>query len=152
MWEPFLGQRLHLDTNILIFAVEGFNPWTAALHDLFVAIDDRAIYTFTSELTLAEVLAKPLAAAAGDLIAKYDQMLAEDSIIGVVPIDRPILRSSAELQAQLGVKLADAIHLATAQQAACDFVLTNDERLARKMESKFKWLSLVHLSAPPQSA
>jgi predicted nucleic acid-binding protein len=152
MLTSLLGKRIYLDTNVFIFAIEGPNPWTGILTQFLAAIDDRSVYAFTSELTLAEVLAKPLAAAARSLVAKYDQILAEDGIIGVMPVNRPILRSPAELQAQLGLKLADAIHLATAKQGKCDFVLTNDERLGRKIEITFKWLNLTSLSAQPPSA
>jgi predicted nucleic acid-binding protein len=152
MPDALLGKRVYLDSNVFIFAVESTNPWTAILADFFAAIDDRAVHAFTSELTLAEVLAKPLAAAANDLVAKYDQMLADNSVIDVVPVSRAILRSSAELQAQLGLKLADSIHVATAKHSACDFVLTNDEKLGRKIEPSFKWLPLAGLSARPSSA
>jgi predicted nucleic acid-binding protein len=149
MLDSLLGRRVYIDTNVFIFAVESPNPWTAILADFFAAIDDRAVYAFTSELTLAEVLAKPLAATATGLVAKYDQMLAENSVVGVMPISRAVLRSSAELQAQLGLKLADSIHLATAKHVTCDFVLTNDEKLGRKIETSFKWMSLANLSAGP---
>jgi predicted nucleic acid-binding protein len=151
MRDSVLGKTLYLDTIVIIFAVEEGNPWAPVLRNLFAAIDDRAVHAFASELTLAEVLAKPLAVGAADLVSKYNQVLAVDSIIGVVPINREILRTSAELQARLGIRLADAIHLATAKQAACDFVRTNDRNLGHKMGTQFKWLSIADLSVPPSS-
>jgi predicted nucleic acid-binding protein len=147
MWNPFTGHSLYLDTNVIIFSVEQGNPWSEVLRKLFEAIDERAVHCFTSELTLAEVLAKPFSVGASDLIAKYEQILASDSLIKVVPVGRPILRMAAELQGQYGVKLADAIHLATAKQCACDLVLTNDKRLGRKMQAEFRWLSLSEMAA-----
>ena len=97
-WGGFTGDTIYLDTNVLIFAVEQGNPWTELLRELFEAIDDRAIHAFTSELTIAEVLSKPIAVGAGDLVEKYDQLLSSESIIKVVPIDRPILQLAAKLR------------------------------------------------------
>lgn len=143
----FTGDRLYQDTNIIVVAIEQGNPWSEQLRELFRAIDERAIHAFTSDLTLAEALAKPLAVGATDLVSTYETLLAPRSVIAVVPIDRAILRAASELQGQLGVKLADAIHLATAIQSTCDFVVTNDERLGRKMPSQLRWLGLSGMFA-----
>ncbi len=88
MLSGLTGNRIYLDTNIIIFAIELGNPWSDVLRGLFEAIDERAVHAFTSELTLAEVLVKPISLGADDLIEKYQQVLAPDSIIRVVPIDR----------------------------------------------------------------
>jgi uncharacterized protein len=151
MWSSFTGQALYLDTNIIIYAIEGENPWTKLLRKLFRAIDERAIHTFTSELTLAEVLAKPLELGAIDLVATYEELLAPDSVVRVIPIDRPILRSAAELCGRLRIKLADAIHVATAMQCTCDFMLTNDEQFGQGIEAPLRWLSLSQVALPPKA-
>lgn len=142
MWEGFVGDTIYLDTNIIIYAVESGNRWSKVLHDLFEAIDDRAVHAFTSELTIAEVFAKPIAMGATDLIGRYEQVLAPDGLIRVTPIDRSILRIAATLQTRLGVKLADSIHLATAKSHSCNFFLSNDDRLGRKITGEFQWLEL----------
>jgi predicted nucleic acid-binding protein len=54
------GQRTYLDTNIWIYAIEGYSTYAPALTDLFSAIDSHQLQAVTSELTLAEVLVKPL--------------------------------------------------------------------------------------------
>jgi predicted nucleic acid-binding protein len=145
MWSSFEGRALYLDTNVIIYAIEGDNPWSNVLRELFHAIDDRAIHAFTSELTVAEVLAKPLELGAGDLVATYEELLAPDSLVRVVPIDRPILRSAAELWGRVRIKLADAI------QCACDFMLTNDEQFGQRIPSPLQWLSLSQVTASPKA-
>jgi len=112
------------------------------LKQLFEAIDDRLIEASTSELTLAEALAKPLASGATELVATYESALAPDSAIRTVPIDRAVLRSAAALQGKLGIKLHDAIHVATAQASGCHRFMTNDSRLGRKLGADIAWLSL----------
>jgi predicted nucleic acid-binding protein len=146
MLSSLTGHRAYLDTNIIIFAIEQGNPWTEILLRLFQAIDEHAVHAFTSELTIAEALTKPIALGAQDVIEEYNQVLAEDSMIKVVPIDRGILNSAAELRATLAVKLLDAIHLATAKVCACDFFLTDDEELGKKIAPELRWLQLSDLS------
>ena len=85
------------------------------------------------------------------MIATYEELLAPDSLIRVIPIDRPILRSAAELCDRMRVKLADAIHVATAIQSACDFMLTNDEQFGQRIPAPLQWLSLSQVTASPKA-
>ena len=147
MWSSFEGRTIYLDTNIIVYAIEGKNPWSDLLRELFYAIDARAIHTFTSELTLAEVLAKPLELGAINLVATYEELLASESVVRVIPIDRPILRSAAELCGRMRVKLADAIHVSTALQIGCKFMLTNDEQFGQRIQAPLQWLSLSQVMA-----
>jgi uncharacterized protein len=147
MWGSFDGRTLYLDTNIVVYAIEGKNPWSDLLRELLLAIDARAIHTFTFELTIAEVLAKPLELGAIDLVATYEELLAPESLVRVIPIDRPILRSAAELCGGRRIKLADAIHVATAPQIGCEFMLTNDEQFGQRVQAPLQWLSLSHVMA-----
>jgi predicted nucleic acid-binding protein len=144
-WESFAGNALYLDSNIIIFSVEEGNPWSDQLRVLFRSIDQGALQAFTSELTIAEVLAKPMALGARDLIEKYDQLLATDSVVKVVPVDRTVLRAAAELRAQIGTKLLDAIHVATARLHACNLFLTQDQDLGRKIGTELRWLQLTDI-------
>ncbi len=147
MWSSFEGRAIYLDTNVIIYAIEGENPWSNLLRELFHAIDERAIHTFTSELTVGEVLTKPFELGAIDLVATYEELLAPDSLVRVIPIDRPILRSAAELCGRMRVKLADAIHVATAIQCACEFMLTNDEQFGQRIQAPLQWLSLSQVAS-----
>ena len=53
------GSKIYLDSNIIIYAVEGFSEYAARVQALLEAMDSGEITTVTSELTLAEVLVKP---------------------------------------------------------------------------------------------
>jgi hypothetical protein len=83
---PWTGDTIYLDTNVVIFAIEQNNQWSGIIRELFQAIDERAVHAFTSELPLAEILVKPIAVGANDLVDKYNHVLASDSIIRVVPM------------------------------------------------------------------
>jgi len=51
--DTFRGERIYLDTNIFIYALEAYPEYVSALTSLFVAIDEGKIKAVTSELTLA---------------------------------------------------------------------------------------------------
>lgn len=55
-----LGAKVYLDTNIVIYAIEGFADLAEQIQALLRALDDAQIVAVTSELTLAEALIKPL--------------------------------------------------------------------------------------------
>jgi len=139
--EGLAGDRLYLDTNVIIYFVEGHLKYRPLLELLFEAIDGNALGAVTSELSLAEVLVKPLIERNSDVVQVYTGLLSSGSHLSVASIDRATLVRSAELRAQLGCRAFDAIHLATAGLADCDYFLTEDMRI-RTPEG----LRLLHLS------
>lgn len=60
MMDKTTGNKVYLDTNIFIYALEGFSQYLDILTGLFNALDEGVIIGVTSELTLAEVLIKPM--------------------------------------------------------------------------------------------
>jgi predicted nucleic acid-binding protein len=128
-WTRLQAQRLYLDANVVIYAFEGSNRWEAALRELLAAIDDGELTAVTSELTLCEVLVVPFREGASDVVSQYERVLSGEGALNVPPVDRAILRSAALLRAELRLKLADSIHVATAQAYGCDFFLSNDGEL-----------------------
>ena len=120
---------LYLDSNVLIYSIEAGNPWTGQLEELLARLYRGELDAVTSELTLAEVLPKPLAKADRALVEAYETLLSESSPLTIVPVDRSILHRSAGVRSVSRMKLADAIHTATALQAGCTRFLSNDGRL-----------------------
>ena len=49
------GERVYLDTNIFIYALEGYPDFVDELTELFESLDAGNLSAVTSELTLAEV-------------------------------------------------------------------------------------------------
>jgi predicted nucleic acid-binding protein len=121
--------KVYLDTNVFIYAVEAVTEYRAAVKALFGLIEEGVVSPVTSELTLAETLAKPLEVGRYDIAQVYEAMLTPSTWLAVVPIERPILLEAARLQAQLKLRLPDAIHIATAIATDCPTVLSNDRRL-----------------------
>ena len=67
----FSGKRIYLDANIVIYAAEAFAPSLAVLTRLFEMADAGDCTLVTSQLTLAEVLVKPLAAGNEAAVGQY---------------------------------------------------------------------------------
>ena len=123
------GKTIYLDTNVIVYAVEGFDEHQAFLNALFQLFDAGAAFALTSELTLAEALVRPLQIGRQDVVDLYLDLLQGSERLKVLPIDRPILIDAARQRAALGIRLPDAIHVATAVAGACEVFLSNDRRL-----------------------
>ncbi|MGN6103025.1 MAG: type II toxin-antitoxin system VapC family toxin [Devosia sp.] len=120
---------IYLDANILIYAIERGHPWTDDLAALLKRVYAGDLTAVTSELSLAEVLAKPYALASTDLIDTYEALFSDRSPLVVRSIDRPILRRTAHLRGAGKLRIADAIHVATALEAGCTRFVSNDHQL-----------------------
>jgi predicted nucleic acid-binding protein len=127
--ESLRGRKVYLDTNIFIYAVEAVVQYATAVNALFDLIEGGQIEAVTSELTLAEVLAKPFEAGRHDIAQVYETMLSPSSWLSVVPVERAILVEAARMQAVMTLRLPDAIHVATALAAGCDSLLSNDQKM-----------------------
>ncbi len=118
--------RIYLDANAFISSVEGESD---ALVFLVEQASAGLAELYTSELTLAEVLVSPLKQAQLNLVELYELMLVSDDTLSVIPVDRGILRRSADIRAALGNKGADAIHVASAVSSSCTYFISSDKRL-----------------------
>ena len=123
------GARVYLDANVFIYAVEHSPEHAAFLDGLFDLLEAGEVVAVTSELTLAEVLAKPFEEGRTDLARLYEEMVASSAWLSVMPVERAILVSAARLGPELGLKLPDAIHVASAAASGCATFLSNDRRL-----------------------
>ena len=126
----FKSRTIYLDTNVFIYALEGYPTYKAVLGDVFDKIDSGQLHAATSELALAEALVKPIADDNQSLQDIYKSAIQNSTDLRIVPISRSILIQAAQLRAtHTALKLPDAIHLATAQDCSCETLLTNDQRL-----------------------
>jgi len=122
------GDRIYVDTNIWIYALEGFSDYKNSLIALSEAVAAGKLALVTSELSLAEVLVKPIKK--GDTLGQevYKKAIETTDVLTVVPVDRSILIRAAEIRSKTKLKLPDAIHAASALSAGCTTFLTNDKQ------------------------
>ena len=127
--ESFTGNHVYIDANLFIYAVEGFKKHASLCDHIFRSIEDMKIHAVTSELTLSEVLVHPIKNGDQRAIASYEALVKSRYDLEVVPVTRDVLRKSAALRASVGLKLPDAIHVATAQVYGSQFIFTADAAL-----------------------
>lgn len=115
------GVRIYLDTNIFIAAFERRDAVSDRLAGVFSTGLGRAERLFvTSELDYIRAFRVPLRDGNRALTSYYsDAVLSENEWLHVHPVAKPILAWAARLRAdRKGLRLPDAIHLATALHQA----------------------------------
>lgn len=123
------ARRIYFDTNIFIYTVEKHRDYSNELSMIFREIEENSQAVVTSELTLAECLIGARKARSRELEQIYDDLLVPSATITPVPVTRDILRAAALYAGEANVKLANAIHMATAIALDCEVFLTNDRRV-----------------------
>ena len=140
-----LGRLVYLDTNIIIYAVEGYETHAARIKFVLRGMTDGEITAVTSELTVAEVLVKPKRDTNLKLEEAYRQFLLPTASFRNSAVSREILEAAADIRAHSALKLPDAIHFASAINEGCDSFLTNDDRFEGMTGIKVMLLSHLTL-------
>jgi predicted nucleic acid-binding protein len=122
---------VYVDTNAVIYRVERIEPYLSASAPLWDALDAGLASVVTSELTLLEVLVKPLRDGNSTLASLYRTVLLGTAGLTSVPITRSILEAAAQLRAGSQLKTPDAIHAATALQQGSSLFVSNDAGFRR---------------------
>jgi predicted nucleic acid-binding protein len=117
---------VYVDANAIIYRVERIEPYLSASAPLWDALDQGTVQVETSELTLLEVLVKPLRDGNATLVALLRAVLLGTAGLHCLPVSLQVLELAADLRAQYGLKTPDAIHAATAQVLGCACFVTND--------------------------
>jgi len=118
--------RLYIDAKVFIRAIEGSADIADPLRELFDALRANPGTGVTSELTLAEVLAK----ASDPQRRNYLNLIVWSRIFDLRPVSRDILMETADYREKAGwPKLPDAIYVVTAIRAGCRRILSADLRL-----------------------
>jgi predicted nucleic acid-binding protein len=127
--EEILPGPVALDTAIFIYFMEEDQRFLSLVKPVFQAIDDGALQAATSALTLLEVLVVPYRAGNLPLAERYESLLTRSRGLRVIDLERPMLKTSAQIRARISLRTPDSIQVAAALSARCSTFLTNDRRL-----------------------
>jgi predicted nucleic acid-binding protein len=127
--------RIYLDTNAFIEMYEKRSSYSAHIWNIFSqAVPPKIV--LSSELTLAEILVKPIEQAHmsgnwGNVYNYRENISNKGDFQTIIPVSRVVLDMAANIRAlNKNIKLPDAIHLSTAIIEKCDFFVSNDLKLA----------------------
>ncbi len=118
--------NLYLDSNILIYLVEGHADLGALVLAAFREIEVHDVTLYTSEITITEWLNGAYRAGLEELAQEYIELLGTNDFITLLPVDSDVCIEAAQLGAAHRLKTVDSIHLASATLAGCQALLTND--------------------------
>ncbi len=123
------NSKVYFDTNVFIYAIEDHVGYHDQIFQLFQHLHERNCKIVSSEITYAECLVKPLKEQDEESIRNYEKRLVDSKLIQLVPVTLAVLRHAAIFRAHYSTKLPDAIHVATAIEAGCSYLISNDRKL-----------------------
>jgi len=133
--ETSAAPSVYVDANPFIYFIEGDESVAKRLKPFFDMVRSRPGAAVTSELTLAEVLAK----ARPDVRRNYLNLIVWSNLFRLQPVTREILIDTSDyrrtsIRALPGgrtvmPKLPDAIHVVTAARSRCGAFLSADSGL-----------------------
>lgn len=119
---------IYLDTNAIIAVVEGPETTGLALQDFIRETNGSRVVFNISSLCFAELLVIPYRNNDKKLAEEYLTLATKIRGLKIHAVNTVILDAAAVLRAQMSrLKLPDAIHLATASKAKCQYFLTFDK-------------------------
>ncbi len=135
--------KVFLDTSPIVYYVEGVPAFFEVARLVFTLIGKGQIQGIVSPVTLAECVTLPIRLGQVALRQRFTDLLTSTDGILLVNIDAAIAQRAAELRIQYGLKLPDALQVATAIASNCEAFLTNDVALRRITELQI--LTLIEL-------
>ena len=118
-----------IDTSPFIYLIEAHPLYLPLVAPLFERVEKGEISAVTSAITVAEVTVLPLRQQRYELREQYLNLLLNNRNLDIVTVDIQMAQAAAELRAQFGVRLPDAIQVAAAIITNCEIFITNDRSL-----------------------
>lgn len=122
------GSKVYLDTNVFIHVLNDTPELAAPSLLLLEACAARRIVGLTGDVTLAELLVKPLRANDAAAVGAVQELLVQDGAITLVSHGRAAFERAAQHRAHHGLKMVDALQLATAQLAGARCLISNERQ------------------------
>jgi predicted nucleic acid-binding protein len=125
--------QIVLDTNILIYFLEGIEPEASRAEKILKAFMKTEDEGFISTVTVAEILTGFYMAGDSKKTAKAKKLLNDLTLnsFEIVPVTFEIADLAANLRAKRGGRLPDALIVATALNQSSDVIYSQDKDLQR---------------------
>ncbi len=127
-------QRIGLDSNILIYFIEGIPAYQKLTRKIFESIEAGRNEGICSTLSLLEVLVQPYRNKDEERVNQFYGLLTTYPHLNWIDMTLEIADQGAQLRARYKLKTPDAILLATAIQSEATGFIGNDKRLKKVTE------------------
>jgi len=117
------------DSNAFIGLLEASPEEREPLARMWAHAEAGRIEIITSVMTIAEVLVRPFRTGAGALLQAYGGILGKGGLVRLVETSTAVWLEAATNRALLNLKLADAVHLASARREGAVALISADKRL-----------------------
>lgn len=124
-------RRTLIDTRVWIYHFEQNPVFSKAAGAVLERLEDGRFEGIASELTLLEIIVRPLELERQDVADEYEILLTRWPNLRLEPVTRDVLLEAARLRAAHGLKTPDAIVLATGLQAGATLAVSNDRAWRR---------------------
>lgn len=135
-------KEIMLDTNAIIYFLDGTPNYIDLMLALFELAERGQLNITLSVINEAELLVKPYRKNNSAALEAINFFLEEFPNLRIIPLSREISRQAAKIRAESGLRLPDAMILATAIGNHCDLFLGNDASLMQKAGSYMPTLIL----------
>ncbi len=129
--EAFLNKvanvrRLLLDTNVIIYFLQGIDRYDNLLKPLFHLFEEGRLEAIISVISEAELLVGVQKKDNKEALVMVELLLNNFPGLSVVPVSRQIGQMAASIRAKTNLPLPDSIIIATAKVAGCEAIVGND--------------------------
>ena len=123
--------RVGIDSSILIYHLEDAAPYSELTEAAFGVIATGRPEAVLSTISVAEVLVKPYVERQLARVAAFERFVMSLPNTSVIAPSMTVAKDAARLRARYGIRLPDALLVATSRQAGAQAFLTNDAGLRR---------------------
>lgn len=125
------GASITVDSAPIIYFLQDHPTFAPRFSPLFDAASDGRITLAISTITVAEIMAGPLAAGNDILAGQYREVLCRSPGWQSIAVDEQVAAEAARLRARYRLRLPDAIQVATAIATRSWALATHDSALAK---------------------
>ena len=134
--------RVYWDSMLFIYWLEDHPQYAKQVDAIHSRMKQRQDRLITGAFTFGEVLAGVYRKERPELADQFRKLL-RSVVAEVVPFTEETADHYARIRGALGATPADAIHLASAAQAATDLFLTNDKRLVGQIVPGIQFIASI---------
>ena len=136
-----VGYRVYIDTNIFIYFLDGQEPFFSAVSPFFDAVLNGEIVGYTGEAVIAETMVQPYKLGNIAIIERFKSFFYQEEFLTILSHDSQSFDFASQIAGTKGMKLVDSLHMATALQAGCEYLITHDKGI-KSMEG----IEIIQLS------